>query len=152
MTSSRLSREILKAAALGDAGTVEQLNEERLSKDRSEDERRQFRTLVSALFCIVLERRFRDDASHAAVKRFIDEMRYDYRNAEPPIKPLVTEGLIRGVMGEEHLLDEIAPEEQLEAQFPVIRKITMQSEDMTNRIDAYLTDAEALAAQRVSER
>ena len=147
MSDQNLDRGLLKAIALGDGESIRDLNEKRLASDRDPQQRKDFRTLTSALFVVALEQRFADDTSSEAVKRFVEELRYDYRDAKPPIKPLVTEAVIRAVMGEEHLLDEISAEDQLESQFPVIRKITMQSSDMTARIDSYLDDAQSLARE-----
>ncbi|HEU5128814.1 MAG TPA: hypothetical protein VFU12_12570 [Glycomyces sp.] len=106
---------------------------------------------MTAMFCGAIEHRFTADQSHAAIKRFVDEMRYDYRNVQPPVQALVAEGLIRAVFGEDHLLDEISGQDQLRYQLLALRKIVDQSAEMRDRLEDYLTDAETLAAQWQSE-
>lgn len=146
MENRALFRDIVKAAALGDLEKAERLDDE-----IPDVQREQFTTYLTAMFCGAIEHRFKDDQSREAVVRFVEEMRYDYRDAEPAIRPFVIEGVIRGVLGEEHLLEEISPQDQLLYQIPVIRKIVAQSPQMQERIDEYLTDAETLAAEWASE-
>lgn len=134
-----LYRKTLKAAALGHAETANKLNEQMSDKDMNE-----YNVFVTAMFCGAVEHRFEDDQSRDAISRFVEEMRYDYRNLAPALKPLTVEGLIRAVFGEEHLLDEIDPLEQFRHQLLAIRKIVDQSDHMQQRIDDYLTDAETL--------
>jgi hypothetical protein len=134
--------EFLRAFVTRDAERADALNEQ-----IPDDEREDFNNLVSAFFSIMLEQRFLEDSSHDAIRVFVDEMRYDYRKADPPIKPLVIEALIRAGCGEEHLLDDIPPHESLRAQYQVIRKIAQQSPTVIANFNGFLTDAETLAAQ-----
>lgn len=103
-----------------------------------------YNVFVTAMFCGAVEHRFEDDQSRDEISRFVEEMRYDYQNLTPALKPLTVEGLIRAVFGEEHLLDEIDPLEQFRHQLLATRKIVDQSDHMQQRIDDYLTDAETL--------
>ncbi|MGH8792945.1 MAG: hypothetical protein ACRDXX_09895 [Stackebrandtia sp.] len=107
---------------------------------------------MTAFFAGAAGHRFEHDQSHDAIHRFVSEARYDYRSADPPVKALVMEGLFRVLFGEEHLLNEISPEDQLRHQFLAIRKIVDQSEHMKERLDDYLADAETLARQWASEK
>jgi hypothetical protein len=142
METEALFREVVKAAALGDMDRAAQLDDQIPEQDSE-----RFTTFLTAMFCGALEHRFGGDPSPDAVRRFVQEACDDFRDAQPPIKPLVLEGVIRGMLGEEHLLDEISAEDQLLYQIPVIRKIVHQSAEMKARIDDYLTDAETLAAK-----
>ncbi|WP_030154931.1 hypothetical protein [Glycomyces sp. NRRL B-16210] len=146
MTLNPLFRETLKAAALGDS---EEAN--RLYDQIPEAEVEQYNMFIVAFFAICLEVRFKNDQSLAAIKAFADEMRYDYRNAEPPVKQLVVEGLIRGMMGEEEVLQEISPADQYRTQLLAIRKIVGQSPEMQTGLTPFLSDAEGLASQWISE-
>ncbi|MFC4337760.1 hypothetical protein [Salininema proteolyticum] len=100
---------------------------------------------TAAMFAAILDRVFRDNASPEAVKRFTDGVRYAYRNSTPPVKTLVLEGLIRGMLGEDHLLDEISSEEQYEAELLAIRYVTGTDEHVSLHLENYLVDAETLA-------
>ncbi|GAB3655547.1 hypothetical protein [Glycomyces tarimensis] len=146
MTGDSLFRETMRAAALGKAEEASVLYD-RIPKS----ELNNYHMFVVAFFAAALGVRFRDGQSLSEIKRFADEMRYDYRDVQPPVKQLVIEGLIRGMLGEEQMFDEISPEEQYRTQLLAIRKIVGQSPEMQARIEDYLTDAETLAAQWQSE-
>jgi hypothetical protein len=146
MTLNPLFRETLRAAALGKA---EEAN--RLYDQIAEAEREHYNVFIVAFFAVCLEVRFKDDQSLAAIKKFADEMRYDYRDAEPPVKQLVIEGLIRGMMGEEQMLSEITSADQYRTQMLAIRKIVGQSPEMQTDMSSFLADAENLAAQWIAE-
>ena len=96
---------------------------------------------------ICLEERFKDDAGSEAIRRFVEEMRHDFRNSQPPIKPLMIEAYIRAFAGEEHLLQEVPEDERADAQIPIIRKIVAQSPRLQDEIDQLMVDAGVLAAQ-----
>lgn len=142
MTVPSAHRELVKAIAVGDTEKAQELNEV-----IPEAERDALHVFVTAFFSIMLEQRFSDDSSLEAISAFVNEMRYDYRNAEPPIKPLAIEGLIRASCGEEHLFDELSPAETLRAEFQVIGKVAAQSPNVIPRIDDFLADAENLTRQ-----
>lgn len=146
MANTNLFRETMKAAALGDSAAAL-----RLDSQIPDVERESYNIYVTAMFCCAVEHRFSQDRSHAAITQFVNEMRYDFREANPPIKPLMIEGLVRAVFGEEHFLDEISAVEQLRAQLLAIRKIVDQSEQMQERLDDYLKDAETLTIQWAAE-
>jgi len=134
------SRALLKAQALGDAESSRELN-----IGLTEADREHYYLLTVALFVRLIEHHFDEEPSHDEIRAFVNETRHDFRDAVPPINAMVIEVLIRALFGEEHLLDEIAPEEQYVAQLPVIRKIVGQSEPVQTQLDDYLTDAENLA-------
>jgi len=84
-------------------------------------------------------------ARSAGINAFVDEARHDYRNAEPELNVLILEAMIRAIYGEEHLVDHVPSDDQLMVQAPAIRKIVLQSQEMQDRLDDYLADAETLA-------
>ena len=142
MTTTALFRDIVKAFALGDTEQARRLDAQLTAEDRDA-----FNIFVTAMFFGAVGHRFENDDSREAIKAFVDEMRSEYADAQPPLKPLVIEGLIRAAFGEEYFLDEISPDEQLMFQFPIIHKIVTQSPHMQERLDDYLTDAGRLAAE-----
>lgn len=102
---------------------------------------------ILAMFTVCVDVRFEHDASPEAIRAFGDEMRYDYRNAQPPVKQHVVEGLIRGMAGEEHLLKEISPENQHMTQLMAIRKIVGESPKLQENLGTYLAEAVDLARE-----
>lgn len=140
MTDYALFRRTMRAAVLGDSTEADRLHDQIPQEDFGA-----YNAFIVALFAGALEVRFKNDQSLDAIRRFADEMRYDYRKVEPPVQQLVIEGLIRGMLGEEHLFDGISAEEQMQTQLMAIRKIVGQSPEMRDRIDDYLADAETLA-------
>ncbi|ADD44059.1 hypothetical protein [Stackebrandtia nassauensis] len=145
MPSNQLFRETVKAMALGDGAKARELNEQIPDADREA-----YAIYVAAMFAGAAGHQFEADQSPEAIKRFVNEMRHDFRKADPPFQPLAMEGLFRVLFGEEHLLDEISPADQMRLQFLAIRKIVDQSDHMKQRLDDYLTDAETLAEQWMS--
>jgi hypothetical protein len=146
MTGSELFRETMRATALGNSEEAARLYSQ---IPKSEIDR--YNAFVIAFFAGALGVRFKDDHSAAAITRFAEEMRYDYREADPPVKQLVIEGLIRGMLGEEQMFEEISAADQYRTQLLAIRKIVGQSPEMQARLDDYLADAEVLARQWESE-
>ena len=142
MERSELFRRTITAVASGDGEQAKTLNAQIQPDDRED-----FFIFVAAVFAGAVDHWFGDDRSRQAVDRFVNEMRHDFRNAEPPIKPLVIEGLIRALFGEDHLLDDISGDDQFLSQYVVIRKIVDQSDHMKERLGDYLADAELLARE-----
>lgn len=104
---------------------------------------------VSAVFVICAGKRFEEDASPAAVRRFIDEARKDYEGANPPFKPLAGEALLRVAVDPENeaqLIDEVDPDDRFMVQLLMTRKIVAESAELTDRVDDVLDDAEKVVA------
>jgi hypothetical protein len=139
-------RELLKAQALRDTATADRLNEQ-----LTDEEREHYFLMTMALFAGALEVRLGETPSREQIDAFVNEMRYDYRNASPKMNFLVVEAMIRALYGEEDLIDEVPAAEQYRVQIPTIVKIVAQSEEMRARLDDYLCDAESLAVQWQSE-
>lgn len=146
MAVNPLFRQIARAMALGDGDRAKGL-----IADIPDHEGHAYHTYMTAVFSCAVEHRFKDDNSQEAIRRFVEEMRHDYRTAEPPLKAFAMEGLLRAFFGEEHLMDEISADDQLRCELLAIRKIVHQSTHMKEHLDDYLTDAEGLAAEWTSE-
>jgi len=132
-------RQVLRALALGDGETADRLIDQ---MDANEDHG----DFVSAVFCVVVERRFKSDGSADAVRAFIDEARLNFAQVDPPFKPLAAEAMVRTVLNpdEADLLDELDPNQQVPVQLALIRKIVAESAQLTNQIDDVLDDAEKI--------
>jgi hypothetical protein len=146
MASNPLIRELIRAIAVGDGARMKELNQELPDADRED-----YVIRVAAMFAGVVGHLFEHDQSPEAVRDLVNKMAYAYRNANPPFKPLAMEALIRGLLGEEHLLDEVSEADQLDLEMLAIRMIVDQTPEIHTQIDAYLTDAEALATHWQSE-
>ncbi|THV40875.1 hypothetical protein [Glycomyces buryatensis] len=100
---------------------------------------------VSAMFAGVLEKVFKDDQSHDAIHRFVDEMQTQYRHLDPPLKVLTLEGLIRVMFGEDHFLDEISGKDQIQLSLLTITKVVATDPEVSRNLEAYLNDGVTLA-------
>ena len=139
-------KEFLKAQSLRDWDTADALDAQ-----LNEDERREYHLLAMALFAGAVGDRLGDDPSRDEIDRFVNEMRHDYRNADPKVNFLALEAMIRGLYGEDHLIDDLPVKEQHLVLVPTIIKVVAQSDHMQQRLDDFLTDAETLAAHWQSE-
>lgn len=139
-------RDILRALALGDADTADRLHAEL-------DDAADHSDLVAAAFCIVVEQRFKEDSSPEAISRFMAETRSSFANAQPPLKILAAEAMVRAALRPEEadLLDEVDPSDHVRTQLPLIRKIVAESPDLQACIDDVLDDAEKIAAHWASQ-
>ncbi|GAA4923930.1 hypothetical protein LX16_5344 [Stackebrandtia albiflava] len=140
MASDVRCREIMKSAALGESARANQLYEE-----LDESGRESYNIFVIATFATVMGVRFESDQSLEAVRTFSAEMAYDYRDAEPAVTATTVELVLRAMMGEEELFAEIPAEELQRIQLYSIRKVVDQTPQVRERLDEYLTEAEALA-------
>lgn len=136
----------VKSLALGepDAGA--------LSKPLLEEDPTRFSVFVSAVFIGMVERRFRDDHSHEAISSFMKDLRHSFRNANPAIKPLATEALIKAVWDEDHPIDEIDTKDQHIAELTVVRQIVHELDDVRANLDSYLHDADVIVQSWLEEQ
>jgi len=146
MTVGPTHRALLRAMALGETQQAVDL-----SGSIPVDEETDYHMLVTALFCVLLGHRFNDVPTRDMIVEFVNEMRFDYRDADPAIKPLAIEVTIRASLGEDDLLNEISPADTLTAEYQVIRKIVLQSPEATADIERFLDEAGELATQWLSE-
>ncbi|GAA4900391.1 hypothetical protein LX16_0580 [Stackebrandtia albiflava] len=141
MDRNPLFRATVKAVALGDAEEAIRL------EDRIEPaDREAYHLYVTAVFAALVQHHFAEDSSHAAILKFVGRLRKANTEATPPLRPLMLEGLIRVVFGEEHFLAEIPLAEQLRSQFLVINTLVVESDELSGQLDEVLTAAEDLAA------
>lgn len=139
MDTKELIREAVRAGALGEAERATELIDQ-----IPEDHHLSFSTYVTAVFCGVVEYRFMDDQSIEAITSFVDEMRDDFSQLDPPLKPMTVEALIRIFFGEDQMVDEVDGAEQLHYQLLVIRKVVHESPELQKNIDQLLTEAQLL--------
>jgi uncharacterized protein (DUF2236 family) len=139
-------RELLKAQALRDTKTADRINSE-----LSDEEREHYFLMTMALFAGALEVRLGETPTREQIDEFVNEMRYDYRDANPKMNFLAVEALIRALYGEEELADDISAADQYRVQVSTIVKIVAQSVQMQAQLEDYLSEAETLAAQWKSE-
>ncbi|HIW62282.1 MAG TPA: hypothetical protein H9881_07490 [Candidatus Stackebrandtia excrementipullorum] len=133
---------VTKAMALGRADEVE-----KLTSDFTADDHDALHTFGTAVMAVCLGEQFKDEVSLEAIRRFVVELRYEFRNSEPRVKPLMVEGYIRAFAGEDYLLDDIPPTERVHAQALTIRKVVAQTDRWRDDPDALMTEAESLSTQ-----
>ena len=98
-----------------------------------------------ALFAGMVGHELGDEPTREDITRFVEEMRLEYRDADPRVNFFAVEGMIRALYGEDHLIDDIPAKDRYLAQMPVIYKVAGQSAEVRERIEDFLTDAEGLA-------
>lgn len=100
--------------------------------------------LVAALFSLVIKGRFKSDSGADAVREFIAQALREFTVADIGINPLVVEGVVRAALGEEDLLDGIAPLEGMQAQIALMHKVLGDADISRDQLDALLDQAERL--------
>lgn len=138
MDRNELFRQILKAAAAGHSETLGGLMRQIKNEDRQA-----FFVFTTAVFSGMVDHWFTGERDAAVARSFVNDMRQEFD--EGAVNFLVVEGLIRALFGEDELLDDITPDDQLSASLAVIRKIFDQSEEIRDRLDDYLSDAAMMA-------
>ncbi|WP_199039430.1 hypothetical protein [Glycomyces salinus] len=146
MTTNKLFQDTVREMALGNGSKARELNSQ--IPDAARDS---YVIYVAAMFTGVTAAHLGEDPNHESIRDFVNRTAYAYRKADPPFKPMTMEALIRVIYGEDHLLDEVSPEDQLRFELLAIRMIVHENQDIKARLDDYLADAETLAAQWQSE-
>lgn len=136
----------MKAQALRDTKTAERINTE-----LTDEEREHHFLMTMALFAGALEVRLGETPAREQINEFVNEMRYDYRDAELKMNFLAVEALIRALYGEEELADDISAADQYRVQVSTIVKVVAQSAQMQTQLDVYPSEAETLAVQWISK-
>lgn len=142
MTDSSRYREAITAFIDGDGQRAKDLTQQVV-----EAESRQYSIFVSGVFLGFVEDYFEEDSSPEAIKAFMDELLYAFRNTDPQVKPLVVEGLIRGALGETHLLKDISAKDRYLGQLPVLRMIAHKSESIRSNLSQYFEEADDLLSE-----
>lgn len=142
MSTTAAHREQLKAFATGDIDRAQELN-----NSLSEQERKSYHQLLGALFAVLLDNHFQEDASPQAISEFVDKVRRDYEAANAPFNAWTVEGVLRAASGEEHLFEQFSSEDILTTQTIVVGRLAIYDPSVSGNIDAFLDDAEELLAE-----
>lgn len=137
-----LFKQHIKAMAFGQAEKAVEFN----SQIDSEDRDAQF-VFASGMFAGAMMHKLGEQPSLEEIKNFVDEVLEDYRKADPPLKPLAMEGLVRALYGEDSFLDEIPQPTQMQYQYLVVRKVVDQSPEMQEQLEDYMHDALMLVSE-----
>lgn len=101
--------------------------------------------IISAAFALAVDKRFRGKGLQD-IARFVAETRACYKDGSE-LPALAMEGMIRAVLGEAHLVDDIAPDVAFSAQIAVLGTL-LHDENMTEaQLDQFLKKAEETAAE-----
>lgn len=139
-------REQIKALATGDSQTAASMNAAMPAEERSD-----FNRFVSAVFAILMDRRFKDNLNRDSLASFALELCRTYEKSEVSLKPLTVEGILRGSAGETHLLEGISAEDIIGTEILVIAKIAASDPAVSSGIDEFIAEAEALMAEWAQE-
>ncbi|GAB3808864.1 hypothetical protein [Micromonospora zhanjiangensis] len=101
---------------------------------------------IGAAFAIAVHRRFGSEASAADVARFVAEVRSQVPNGDE-LPALEMEGLIRAVLGEPELVDNISADLALGAQTFLLGAL-LQDENLTEQqLEGFIAEVEQTAAR-----
>ncbi|GAB3993917.1 hypothetical protein GCM10029992_06840 [Glycomyces albus] len=140
-------RELVEAIASRDLTKARQLNEAMPVEDRPA-----YAQYLSAVFAILLEDFFGDNLSRDAISGFVKQLKDDFRNAEPPFRPLVVEGVIRASAGETDLYNDLESEDIVSTQVMIIGKLGIQGTSVRPDLENILNEAEQLVAEWAHEQ
>ncbi len=142
MQRNELFREHIKALASGEGDRSAEIWQQIGEADRSAHF-----AFTTAVFAGAVTQTFGETLDLNALEAFMTSFRRDFRKADPPLKFMHVEGAIRAIYGDDHFLDEMTGPEQLVAMTAVIRKVVDQTPAIKDNLDAFLDEAEKLAAQ-----
>ncbi|MEE6260814.1 hypothetical protein [Plantactinospora sonchi] len=101
--------------------------------------------VISAAFALAVDRRFRGKDLQD-IARFVADTRARYQDGSE-LPALAMEGIIRAVLGEAHLVDDIAPDVAFSAQIAILGTL-LHDENMTEpQLDQFIERAERTAAE-----
>ncbi|WP_026923355.1 hypothetical protein [Glycomyces arizonensis] len=135
-------REQLKAFATGDIDRAQHLSTAMPDEDWSS-----YRLLHAALFAVLLNNHFQGDLSPQIIADFVDGIRRDYKAANIQFNSWTVEGILRATAGEEHLFEYFSSEDVISTQTIVVGRLTSYDQNVSDNIDVFLDDAEALIAK-----
>ena len=138
---------MVAAGLTGDLDTAERLGAELGDVDWEDTW-----LFANALFVLVVQRKFADDTDREVIREFVRELRRGYRSAQSLLPPLVAEGLIRSVLGEEELFDEFPRDEAIPVQAAIINKIVVDAGMSPADVDRLLDEAETMADRWSGQR
>lgn len=138
--------ELLKALALGEVTGADHA-----SDNFDEAERERYYVLTLALFAGAVGHRLGGEPERSDVDAFVHELNLDYEDDDSQVNFLAVEAVVRAVFGEDHLIDDLSSRDQYLAQLPAIRKVVAQSDDLRDRLDDYLAEADSLASEWAGE-
>jgi len=100
--------------------------------------------LLMAVFGLAVDRRFKNDQSHAAVMTFVQEVSDAFSAAQTPFNPLHAELLVRSALGEDELFQQVPGDQASALMAPLADKIIGDLHMSDEEIDAFLDEAESL--------
>jgi|GEM_PF-3416062 len=135
-------KETLRAMLKGDTDRAAELGSSVSDASWSESG-----VLLTAVCAILAEDRFDADDSPAAIKTFVDEMMRNYANANPPLKPLMCEVVVRVSLGESEILKGVDINELSIHQMAFMNKVVQDAGLSAHQIDELLDDATAMVSE-----
>ncbi|MFC4334846.1 hypothetical protein [Salininema proteolyticum] len=140
MDNSHLFKDAMRAIALGrpSEDLVEKIPEEDMDE---------WETYTAAVFAGVIEQTLPEEPGLEAIRDFAEETRSRFEDPDMPFPSLVLEGLIRIMAGEDHLLEQIDPEIQIEVSLLTIHRVAIDDDQVNANLEDYLDKAIARAEE-----
>jgi hypothetical protein len=107
--------------------------------------RKEYRSLVTAAFCVAAERRFPKESTAADVIEFVGDAR-SRTESLAAIDPRLAERVILAVTGDEEI-DDVDPKTSFETQLLLLAALTADARYDSASLEDFLTEARKLADQ-----
>ncbi|MFD1325109.1 hypothetical protein [Micromonospora sonneratiae] len=101
--------------------------------------------VISAAFALAVDRRFHDQDVRSVIQ-FVKETRARYEEGEA-LPALEMEAMIRAVLGEAQLVDNIDPEIAFSVQIAVLGTLLQDADFTESQLDEFIAEVEGVAAE-----
>ncbi|GAB3812633.1 hypothetical protein [Micromonospora zhanjiangensis] len=141
MQTRREISDLIRATARRDWGSVDQLLAELDRTGWAGGSQ-----MISAAFAIAVSRRFHPGQDVRDIARFVADTRARYRDGTK-LSALDMEAMIRAVLGEADLVDDIAPESAFSAQLVILGTLLHDEDFSEPQLEEFIRDVEETAAE-----
>jgi hypothetical protein len=101
--------------------------------------------IISAAFALAVDRRFRGK-NLQDIAQFVANTRSRYQDGSE-LPALAMEGMIRAVLGEAHLVDDIAPDVAFSAQIAILGTLLHDEDLSDSQLEQFIQQVERTAAE-----
>ncbi|MFY1635288.1 hypothetical protein ACN27F_18775 [Solwaraspora sp. WMMB335] len=141
MSADQKLSDLIRAMARGDWGTADRLLAEVGDKGLREGPQTN-----TAAFFVAVQRRFGETPDLQQIATFVATTRQRYADGHQ-LPALAMEGMIRAVLGEADLLDDIAPDVAFSAQIVILGTLLQDQEWTEAELEEFVREVEQTAAQ-----
>jgi hypothetical protein len=102
--------------------------------------------MMSAAFAVAVTRRFKPDTEVRAITAYVSDVRGRYRDGKS-LPAMDLEAMIRAVLGEADLIDNLAPEAAFAAQLALLSALLDDADYDETQLEAFIKEVEQTAAE-----